>query len=126
MEEIWLPIPNWEDLYEVSNLGRIKSLPRQKHTPHGTFFSSKEKILTPSKMSNHYLTVTVSLKPLNQAVLIHRIVATVFLDNPHGYSQVNHKNGIRWDNRVENLEWCTASYNVRHALDRKKSQKTKS
>lgn len=73
MKELWKPltIQGYEGLYEISNIGRIKSLPRYKHTPHRTFYLSQEKILKQTLINSGYLIVTLSNKPLNESFLVH-------------------------------------------------------
>jgi hypothetical protein len=99
MQEIWLPIPGYVE-YEASNLGRIRSVRR-------------DKIL---KLSYHWRTKygSVSLGRLGGSHLVHRLIALTFLGEPIGQPWVNHKNGDRADNRLENLEWGTASHNILH------------
>lgn len=102
--EIWLSIEGYEELYEVSNMGRIKSL-NYNHT-------KEEKILRQGKTKNGYLMVILCKEGKRKTFLVHRLVATAFLENPNGYRCVNHKNEIKTDNRVENLEPCTYKYNI--------------
>ena len=91
-------------LYQVSNFGNVKSSPR-----HGT----KGKVLKPCKFSNGYYNITLS-KQNHKAkqVGVHRLVAEAFLDNPNNYPCVNHKDENKFNNCVDNLEWCTHKYNV--------------
>jgi hypothetical protein len=106
MEEIWKDIPGFENLYQVSSLGRVKSLP--KHTNNQ--FSNKEIILKPVK-SNNYLNVNLKGKIIG----IHRLVAITFIPNEENKPQINHKDGNKQNNIISNLEWCTASENILHA-----------
>ncbi len=103
-KEIWKPVPEYEGIYEVSNLGRIKSLSRGKR---------KEKILNPN--SGRYKNVFLSKNGDYCKMLLHRIVAIVFIPNPENKPQVNHKDGNKFNNEVSNLEWCTHQENMNHA-----------
>jgi len=106
MKEIWKDIPDYVGLYQVSNLGKIKSF-RQGHKHH----KQKEYLLNPTISSSGYYQVTLYSDKGRKKFLVHRLVAVAFLDNPHNYPQINHKDENRLNNRVDNLEWCTASYN---------------
>ena len=109
-EEIWRDIDGYEEVYRVSNFGRIKSLSRMIFNGKG-YYLSKEKILKGSKNEKGYLQVELLGKPM----LIHRIVATMFIDNPYNKPQVNHIDGDKTNNHVLNLEWCDNSENQIHA-----------
>lgn len=115
MEEIWLPIDGF-DGYEVSNLGRIRSLDREVRNICRWGFEvsvlRKGKILTQYKVGG-YLGLRFAHRSPN--IYTHRIVASAFLPNPDCKRQVNHKNGDKHDNRVSNLEWVTQSENMLHS-----------
>lgn len=115
IKEIWLPINGYENLYEVSNLGRIKSLPKTWITGRGTL---REKPETMMKLGTvwGYLGVSLSKDKVEKSYRVHRLVADAFLNPVPNKNIVNHINGIKNDNRAENLEWCTDGENVRHAL----------
>lgn len=105
-EEIWKPIEGYEGDYEISNLGRIKSLPKKWIT--GT------RILKPG-ITKGYYHVSLYLNNTKTRFFIHRLVAKHFLNNPNKYEIVNHINGVRADNTFSNLEWCTQQQNIIHS-----------
>lgn len=124
MEEIWKDIKGYEGLYQVSNLGRVKSLPRLMWNGKG-YFMSKEKILK-SGTVNGYKQVTLCKNNEQEPFLVHRLVAEAFIPNPNNLPQVNHiidDFEHRSDNRVENLEWCTAEYNSNYGTHNEKISK---
>lgn len=117
MKEIWKPIVGYEGLYEVSNLGNVKSL-NWKNT-------KEEKCLYLKKHNKGYLQVELVKNKNKKMVLVHRIVAETFLENLSNKPQINHKDYNRSNNNVENLEWCTNSENMKHSALRKKSKPIK-
>ena len=112
-KEIWKDIDGYDDKYQVSNLGRVKSMyfiNRHANIP-------REKILKFGYNLQGYPFVVLchsgkTSKPLS----VHRLVAKAFIPNPNNYPVVNHINGIKTDNRVENLEWCTQQYNIKQSF----------
>lgn len=102
MVEIWRDIEGYENLYQVSNLGRVKSL-NYNHT-------GKEKIMK-AKKDKGYLRVQLYKDGKPKFYSVHRLVATSFLPNPNNLSQVNHIDEDKSNNIVDNLEWCSAKYN---------------
>lgn len=115
--EIWKDIQGFEGLYQVSNHGRVKSLKRVLIRSNGRNQIINERFLSPRPSKKGYLRVALMFYQKRIDSKIHRLVAIHFLDNPSHYKEVNHKNGIKSDNRVQNLEWCSRSQNVQHAFD---------
>jgi hypothetical protein len=113
--EIWKTLIDGE--YEISNLGRIKSLAREYLNSVGNIMPLKERILSATLNNYGYLRVSLNFNGHQKTEKIHRLVAITFLDNPNNLPEVNHKDGNKQNNRVENLEWCNRAYNNRHALD---------
>lgn len=110
-EEIWKDITEYEGIYMISNKGRVKSM----HTR----LSDVEKIgiiLTPVKRGG-YDRVSLQKKGAIKWKAVHRLIMTAFVPNPNNLPIINHINGIRDDNSLTNLEWCTQSRNVSHAFE---------
>lgn len=115
-KEIWKPIRGHEGLYAVSNLGRVKSLSTWMTTKGGGLRKSSSRILKPLSDFDGYYFVTLCKEGRQKHCRIHRLVAEAFLDNPEEWPQVNHVDGNKSNNRVENLEWCTAKENISHSI----------
>lgn len=113
MKEIWKDIEGYEGLYQVSNLGRVKSLPTQRNIGWANY-TSKEKILKQCKNKYGYLTVCLHKGDSQKLHRVHRLVAIAFIDNPNGYKCVNHKDEDKTNNNISNLEFCSYSYNVNY------------
>ena len=112
--EIWKDVKNYEGLYQVSSLGRIKSLSRLMERGKFTHFS-KEVIMNGQLDKDGYNVFMLTLNRKQKLLKGHRIVAQAFISNHDNKPQVNHINGIKTDNRVENLEWNTNSENQLHS-----------
>lgn len=117
VNEVWVSVKDHEGLYEISSLGRIKSLDKSWVTNIGGPCKKAGKLLTPSA-NNGYYHIKLWKEGQSKWYQIHQLVATAFIPNPKGKPQVNHKNSTRSDNRVENLEWCTPKENLVHASEK--------
>ena len=119
MNEEWRDIKGYEGRYQVSNLGRVKSL-NYNHT-------SREKILKAREDKVGYLYLNLYKNNKRKTHKVHRLVAQAFIENPNNYPQVNHKDENKSNNRVENLEWCTHRYNLNYGTrNQRASEKMKS
>lgn len=123
--EVWQDIPNYEGLYQASTYGRIKSVEKQRFNGRG-YCTEKEKIKTPLNNKKYYK-VKLSKNASVTSFLIHRLVAVTFLPKPMPeQTQINHIDENPHNNKVENLEWCTAGYNTNYGTRNKRvSEKLK-
>lgn len=108
-EEIWKDITGYEGLYQVSNLGRVKSL------GNGETYNSSEHILKPKQEHNGYLRINLWKNGEHKMFSIHRLVANTFISNPDDFPQVNHLDFNKQNNCLENLEFCSAKYNTTYS-----------
>lgn len=114
--EIWKPvtISPFEGLYEVSNLARVKKFQRLFNDKSGTIRTKKEFILK-QVVVNKYKAVSLVADTKQRQIKVHRLVALHFVDNPNNYPEINHLDGIKFNNYASNLEWSTHSLNTIHA-----------
>lgn len=114
-DEIWKDILGYEGIYQVSNMGRVKSLARQIRTGKTMSYQQlKERILkTNNKVCNSgYETVVLCKEGIQTTKTVHRLVAEAFIPNPDNMRCVNHRDENKRNNFVDNLEWCSQAYNV--------------
>lgn len=125
MEEIWKDIPNYEGFYQISNLGRVKSLDLFVNTRNNNKRKRKGKILKQHNNGHGYLYVVLSKNNKQKRFYVHRLVANVFILNHNNLPEVNHKDENSLNNNVFNLEWCTSKYNANYGKRNEKMKNTK-
>lgn len=114
--EIWKPIIGYESEYEVSSQGRFRSFPKHSHKSVRIYLGNKD--------SRGYRRVVLCRNGKEHTFYAHRLVAIHFIDNPNSFPYINHKNEDKSDNRVENLEWCNAVYNINYGTALKRAKTT--
>ena len=115
-DEVWKDIEGYEGLYQVSTCGNIKSLPKVRRNGTGTYIQ-KERLLKPSNTSTGYKKVELCKDGKRKGFKVHRLVAIAFIPNPDNKPEVNHIDGNKINNNIDNLEWVTSSENSIHAYE---------
>lgn len=110
LQENWVPIPGYEKFYQITSTGRIKRI----GSP-GSGRSRDDRFRYPQDSGFGYKYITLHSVGKRKNFYMHRLLATIFIPNPENKPLVNHINGVKSDNRIENLEWCTLSENMIHA-----------
>lgn len=121
----WKDIKGYENIYQVSNTGEVKSLDRFVYCKSGYKRFIKGKILKIFKQNSGYYFVGLTKNNKTKQFLIHRLVAMTFIENCFKYPEINHKDGNKSNNNILNLEWCSRSYNKKHMYDNLLSGKIK-
>ena len=123
MKEEWKDVPNYEGLYQVSNLGRVRSLDARLADKNGKQYLKRGRNLKLTKWiykrscpGHPGFTVMLYKNKKSKRFTVHRLVALTFIPNPEDKPQINHKDGDRTNNSVSNLEWVTQSENMRHSV----------
>lgn len=111
MEEIWKDIPNYEGLYQASNFGKIRSYPRK-----GTRIKNDFYILQGGVNKKGYKQIILRKNNIPKTISLHRLIAKTFIPNLDNKSQINHIDGNKLNNKVENLEWIDNLENMRHSI----------
>lgn len=119
---IWKDIPGYEGLYQISNLEQIMS--KARLDCFGRYVSERIRRLTAGK--DGYLLVELSKNGIKKTFKVHRLVAETFIPNPNNYTEINHKDENRQNNRASNLEWCSRTYNANYGNHTARSVATRS
>lgn len=114
--EIWKDIRNFRDGYQISNLGRVKSLERVITRKNGVKQTIRERVLKTHVSKTGYEFAVIQNGAKSKHFAVHRLVSLAFIPNPKEKRFVNHLDGVKTNNNVQNLEWCTKSENERHAF----------
>lgn len=120
MEEIWKPVKGYEGYYEVSNLGRVRSLDRTVIDKGGRHQVKKGCIMKSRPDRQGYIIIALCKNKHYIHKCVHTLVADAFIPNPDNLPQVNHKDEVKSNNVVDNLEWCTPKYNANYGDRNKK------
>lgn len=107
-KEIWKPVVGYEGMYEVSNLGRVKSLPKYNYKTERIMKQNR------NKRDGRCSVILCKSPTAHKRINIHRMVAIAFVDNPNGYTEINHIDEDPSNNRADNLEWCSRDYNMHY------------
>ena len=125
MLEQWLDIKGYEGLYQVSSLGRVRSLDRVIIDKNNRKMNYRGSLMSLNRTTkNGYCQITLSKNGKAKAHYVHRLVAEAFLTNENNYKEVNHKNENKLDNSVNNLEWCDRKYNLSYGSRTKRMCET--
>ena len=116
VNEEWRDVSGYEGLYQVSNLGRVRSLDRWRKNGSGEY-KQKGRILNQGDTTTGYKQIVLNKDKKRKTLKVHRLVAIAFIPNPENKPNVNHIDGNPHNNNVENLEWCTQAENVQHAIN---------
>lgn len=112
-EEIWKDIKDYEGLYQISNLGNVKRVQHKRYDRNQTLKEKRIKVIFPQNKSYPYFSLCKNGVAKNHH--LHRVIATAFIDNPNNYPCINHIDGNKQNNCLDNLEWCSYSHNNKEA-----------
>jgi len=115
--EVWKDILDFEDYYQISNYGRVKSLRRYIEIGKHSYWKNEIIMKQQLNLKTGYRAVSLCKNSKYKLRTIHRVMAIAFIPNPENKPEVNHLDGVKTNNYVGNLEWNTSSENIQHAFD---------
>lgn len=123
--EEWRDVKGYEGFYQVSNLGRVRSVTRQIKRDNGSYMKHGQELIL--RLDQHgYFQVNLAKNKAHRIEKVHRLVANAFIENPYNKPEVNHKDCNPQNNRVDNLEWCTHYENMRYMHEQGRAKRTDS
>jgi hypothetical protein len=117
VEETWMPVIGYQNLYEVASTGEVRSVDREIVLLDGKKRKIMGKMLAAKENGDGYLFVTLSRDGKKSTKYLHRAVAEAYMPNPDNLPEINHLSGNKLENSVDNLEWCTHQQNIQHCYD---------
>lgn len=111
--EIWKDVIGYEGIYQVSNLGNVKRISKFRGVNKAYL---NDYCLKPLDNGKGYLRIKLTINNKSKRVMLHRIIAEAFIENPNNYPVINHIDGNKKNNQIKNLEWCTQKYNCQHSV----------
>lgn len=124
-DEIWIPLKDFEECYEISNYGNIRTIPRRLKVNNNGYIDIKQTYKYQKEHYKGYLQVSLKKNGKKYTKYVHRLVAENFIPNPNNLQQVNHKDENKKNNKVDNLEWCTSDYNLSYGTRIERINKSK-
>src|SRR5687768_11205255 len=114
-EEIWKDVIGYEGSYQVSSIGRVRSLTRKVNAKNGSKMTKEGRLLNPGINSKGYRLLTLQINGVWKSVKLHRLVCSHFKPNDKNLPEINHIDGDKLNNHINNLEWCDRRHNMQHA-----------
>ena len=125
MEEVWKDVVGYEGLYQVSSLGQVRSCERiVKRKDYGDVLRPQQILKQYDNGTGYLRVVLYNNEHKSKKLYVHRLVADVFVKNPFGLPNINHKDENKYNNNASNLEWCTQKYNINYGTRTEKMRKT--